>query len=101
MPYSRIAHNTATSEMVQGDIGAIASELARVISDRQSQVNNALAEFSADEVDAMFGDVSKRWINASEETKAIIHLVQRTLREDDDTAHQAQQQAKTAIANVG
>ncbi|MET0695695.1 MAG: pore-forming ESAT-6 family protein [Propionibacteriaceae bacterium] len=97
----RISFNTASSGVVQGDLGTIIGQLESLISTRDAQVSRAMADFQADGVSDDYHHVERRWNRASHEVKQIIHLVKLTMGKNDDTAGHAQTRAAGAVHNIG
>ena len=100
MADSRIAFNTDSSAAVQGDIGVLIGTLEQLISARDQQVNNAMADFQADGVSEEYHQVELRWKRASGEVREIINLVKTTLAKNDETAVGAQTRASNAVASI-
>ncbi|MBM7796645.1 pore-forming ESAT-6 family protein [Pseudoglutamicibacter cumminsii] len=101
MSLDRISFDTGVSGQVQGDIQGIISRLESLISERDAQVAEAMADFQMDGVDAEYQHVEKRWHNASNEVRSIINLVRQTLSNNDETAVSTQSRARNAVANIG
>lgn len=102
MPSSdRLSYDTGVSAGVQGDIGSIIGRLESLISQRQSQVNTAMANFQADGVSDDYHAVEQRWNRASTEVQGIITLVKSTLGQNDETATGAHGKARSAVQNIG
>jgi hypothetical protein len=97
----RISFNTASSGVVQGDLGTIIGQLESLISTRDAQVSRAMADFQADGVSEEYHHVERRWNRASNEVRTIINLVKLTMGKNDDTAGHAQTIAATAVHNIG
>ncbi|MFJ5955362.1 pore-forming ESAT-6 family protein [Paenarthrobacter sp. NPDC092416] len=101
MTTNRIAYDTNVSAQVQSDIQGLAAQLESLIAARQSDVNQAMADFRADGVDAEYQAVEARWGSAADEVKAIIALVRTTLGANDDTATTAATSARNAVQSIG
>ncbi|CAH0190300.1 hypothetical protein SRABI83_01649 [Arthrobacter sp. Bi83] len=101
MTANRIAYDTNVSAQVQGDIQALAAQLEGLIAQRQSDVNQAMADFRADGVDAEYQAVEARWGNAANEVKAIVALVRSTLGLNDESASTAATSARNAVQGIG
>jgi hypothetical protein len=101
MTANRIAYDTNISAQVQGDIQALAAQLEGLIAQRQSDVNQAMADFRADGVDAEYQAVEARWGNAANEVKAIVALVRSTLGLNDESAATAATSARNAVQGIG
>ncbi|MFF2843388.1 pore-forming ESAT-6 family protein [Paenarthrobacter sp. NPDC057981] len=101
MTTNRIAYDTNISAQVQSDIQGLAAQLESLIAARQTDVNQAMADFRADGVDTEYQTVETRWNNAADEVKAIITLVRTTLGQNDETATTAATSARNAVQSIG
>ncbi|MFE4196438.1 pore-forming ESAT-6 family protein [Paenarthrobacter sp. NPDC056912] len=101
MTSNRIGYDTNVSAQVQSDIQALAAQLESLVSARQSDVNQAMADFRADGVDAEYQAVETRWGAAAAEVRGIIALVRTTLAQNDDTATTAATSARNAVQSIG
>ena len=98
---NRIAYDTNVSAQVQSDIHALAGQLENLITARQQDVNQAMADFRADGVDAEYQAVEARWTSAASEVRAIVALVRATLAQTDETATTAVSAARNAVQGIG
>ena len=101
MSSNRIGYDTNVSGQVQSDIQALAAQLENLISARQHDVNQAMADFRADGVDAEYRAVETRWNSAATEVRSIVALVRSTLANNDDTATTATAAARNAVQGIG
>jgi hypothetical protein len=97
----RNAYDTASSQEVQTDLAGIIARLETAISQRQSDVNTAMADFQADGVSEEYRVVEQRWSNAAQQVREIIALVRTTLERNDETATVALSRASTAVQGIG
>lgn len=97
----RTAFCTDTSASFQSDIAGLVGRLESLLSQRDQQVAQAMADFQADGVSEQYQHVEKRWQSASHEVRNIINLVKQTMSENDQTAGQTQARARTAVENIG
>ncbi|WP_411142947.1 pore-forming ESAT-6 family protein [Streptomyces sp. x-80] len=97
----RRSYDSGASGEAQGNIQAVIARLEQVIAARDSQVKQAMADFTADGVADEYHGKELRWNRASQEVKNIIHLLKTTLEKNDATAHQTLARAKSAVDNIG
>lgn len=101
MAEDRRSYDTDASATVQGDLMGIIGNLERVIGERTRQVETAMADFTATNVDEQYRSVEVRWYNAANQVNEIIGLVKNTLTRNDESATAAQSQASNAVAGIG
>ncbi|AKA06850.1 hypothetical protein SAZ_33915 [Streptomyces noursei ZPM] len=97
----RRSYDSGASAEAQGNIHAVIARLEQVITARDAQVKQAMADFTADGVADEYHGKELRWNRASQEVKNIIQLLKTTLEKNDATAHQTLARAKTAVDNIG
>jgi hypothetical protein len=97
----RRSFDTAASAQAQSNINTVANQLEALISQRDAQVKQAMADFAADGVSDEYHAKEVRWNNAASEVRSIITLVRTALARNDDTAASALSQAKAAVAGIG
>jgi hypothetical protein len=97
----RRSYDTGISQQVQGDLTGVVSRLEAAISQRSSDVTQAMSDFSADGVSDDYRTVEQRWQSAAGEVQQIITLVRTTLLRNDDTAASTLSRARTAVQGIG
>ena len=100
MTTGKTAYDTEVSESVQAHINSICNQLMTILTGPKADVSNFDSEFQATELSAMYADVESRLGKSGTEVVQIIHLVQQTLKLNDDTAVRTMNQAKAAIASL-
>ncbi|MEV6615642.1 pore-forming ESAT-6 family protein [Streptomyces sp. NPDC051051] len=97
----RRSYDTGASSEVQGGLQGIVGQLERVLTDRDSAVKAAMADFQADGVSEEYHGKELRWNRAANEVRSIIQLVRTTLEDNDGTAQSTMARARTAVDNIG
>ncbi|MGW1838157.1 pore-forming ESAT-6 family protein [Streptomyces sp. NPDC002067] len=97
----RRSYDSGASSEAQGNIQAVIARLEQVMTARDAQVKQAMADFTADGVAEEYHGKELRWNRASQEVKSIIRLLKTTLEKNDATAHHTLQRAKAAVDNIG
>jgi hypothetical protein len=97
----RRSFDTGVSQQVQSDLAGIIARLEANISQRQSDVATAMADFQADGVDDQYRTVEQRWNNAATQVQQIITLVKTTMTKNDDSATTALTRARGAVDAIG
>lgn len=97
----RRSYDGAASGEVQGNLAVIIARLEQAIGDRDSQVKAAMADFQADGVSEQYHGVEQRWNRSAGEVREIIRMLRTTLENNDSTAQQTLQRAKSAVDGIG
>lgn len=97
----RRSFDTAASGQAQANIAATAGQLEALISGRDAQVKQAMADFAADGVSEEYHGKEVQWNRAASEVRQIIALVKTSLQRNDESASTALAQAKSAVAGIG
>jgi len=97
----RRSYDTGASADAQSNIQAVIARLEAVINERDAQVKEAMADFTADGVADDYHGKELRWKSASNEVRGIIQLLRATLEKNDGTAQQTLSRAKSAVDNIG
>ncbi|GGO53678.1 hypothetical protein GCM10012287_40900 [Streptomyces daqingensis] len=97
----RRSYDTGASADAQSNIQAVIARLEAVINERDAQVKEAMADFTADGVADEYHGKELRWKSASNEVRGIIQLLRTTLEKNDGTAQQTLSRAKSAVDNIG
>lgn len=97
----RRSYDTGASADAQSNIQAVIARLETVMNERDAQVKEAMADFTADGVADEYHGKELRWKSASNEVRNIIQLLRSTLEKNDATAQQTLTRAKSAVDNIG
>jgi uncharacterized protein YukE len=97
----RRSYDTGASADAQSNIQAVIARLEAVINERDAQVKEAMADFTADGVADEYHGKELRWKSASNEVRGIIQLLRTTLEKNDGTAQQTLSRVKSAVDNIG
>ncbi|MEU8588104.1 pore-forming ESAT-6 family protein [Streptomyces sp. NPDC048664] len=97
----RRSYDTEASAQAQAGIQAVIARLEEVMAQREAQVREAMAEFTADGVAEEYHGRELRWSRASQEVRNIIALVRATLEDDDATARSTMAKAGAAVDGIG
>ena len=97
----RRAYDTSSSGQTQSDLASVVARLEANISQRNADVNAAMADFQADGVSDDYQVVEQRWHSAATEVQNIITLVRTTLLKNDETATTTLSRARAAVQGIG
>jgi hypothetical protein len=97
----RRAYDTGSSGQTQSDLAGVVARLEANISQRNADVNAAMADFQADGVSDDYQVVEQRWHSAATEVQNIITLVRSTLLKNDETATTTLSRARAAVQGIG
>ena len=97
----RRAYDTSSSGQTQSDLAGAVARLEANISQRNADVNAAMADFQADGVSDDYQVVEQRWHSAATEVQNIITLVRSTLLKNDETATTTLSRARAAVQGIG
>jgi uncharacterized protein YukE len=97
----RRAFDTGSSGQTQSDLAGVVARLEANISQRNADVNAAMADFQADGVSDDYQVVEQRWHSAATEVQNIITLVRSTLLKNDETATTTLSRARAAVQGIG
>lgn len=97
----RRGYDIGASGDAQTNLQGVITQLEQVISDRDSQVKTAMADFQADGVSDQYHGVEQRWNTAASEVRSIIGLLKTTLETNDGTAQTTLSRAKAAVDGIG
>ncbi len=97
----RRAFDTSSSGQTQSDLAGVVARLEANISQRNADVNTAMADFQADGVSDDYQVVEQRWHSAATEVQNIITLVRSTLLKNDETATTTLSRARAAVQGIG
>jgi uncharacterized protein YukE len=97
----RNAYDTAASAQSQSDLAGVVSRLEALISQRNGDVNAAMADVHIDGASDEYRVVEQRWHSAATEVQSIITLVRTTLLRNDETATTTLGRARAAVQGIG
>lgn len=97
----RRAFDTSSSGQTQSDLAGVVARLEANISQRNADVNTAMADFQADGVSDDYQVVEQRWHSAATEVQNIITLVRSTLLKNDETATTTLSRARAVVQGIG
>jgi hypothetical protein len=93
----RRSYNIGASQEAQGNLHTVIARLEALISQRDADVKQAMADFEADGVSDQYHGKELRWNAAAGEVRSIIGLVRTTLEQNDGTAQSTLSRAKSAV----
>lgn len=93
----RRSFDTGVSGEAQGNLQRVVGRLETVISQRDADVKQAMADFAADGVADQYHAKEQRWNTAAGEVRSIVALVKSTLEKNDSTAQSTLSRAKSAV----
>lgn len=96
----RRSYDTGASGQAQSNLASVIGQLETLLSQRDAQVKQAMADFQADGVSDAYHAVERRWHLAAAEVRQIITLVRSTLEKNDGTASSTLSQAKNAVDSI-
>jgi hypothetical protein len=97
----RRSYDIDVSEEVLRELRTVIDELDRLIGERDTQVEAAMASFTATGVSDQYHGEELRWRNAAHEVRDIIGLIRTTLDNNNATAAAALQKAKQVVERIG
>jgi hypothetical protein len=100
MSSDRRSFDTAASQEAQGNLQSVVARLEAVMSQRDADVKQAMADFEADGVSDQYAGKEQRWNAAASEVRSIIALVRGTLEQNDATAQSALSRARSAVDSI-
>jgi hypothetical protein len=100
MSSDRRSFDTAASQEAQGNLQSVVARLEAVMSQRDADVKQAMADFEADGVSDQYAGKEQRWNAAASEVRSIIALVRGTLELNDATAQSALSRARSAVDSI-
>lgn len=94
-------YDTAAVDGAIEEFLATAALLEQLIDQRDADVRQAMADYSADGVSEEYAAKEVRWNTAATNVKTIIDTLRKSLEQSNETAQGALQKAKSAVANMG
>jgi hypothetical protein len=92
-----VAYDTGRSAEAQQDFRGLANQLNTLIQQRRTAVNNTMTNFEATGVANQYKDLETQWERAADRTQAFIRALQKTLRDNDETAVGANKKASKIV----
>ena len=86
------SNDIGASESAQANFESVASRLESLISERDGDVREAMAQYQAKEA---------RWNKAASEVRSIIHVLRGSMQNTDESATGALGKAKSAVEDMG
>lgn len=94
-------YDVAASQSAQDNFNRVAAQLEALIDQRDADVRAAMSDYQADGVSDEYQAKELRWKNAAAEVKQIIATLKTSLAQNDETAQQTLQKAKSAVDAIG
>ncbi|KQO62215.1 pore-forming ESAT-6 family protein [Curtobacterium sp. Leaf261] len=94
-------YDVAASQNAQDNFNAVAAQLESLISQRDSDVKAAMADYQADGVSDEYHAKEQRWNTVAAEVRSIITTLRSSLQSNDESAQGAISKAKSAVGNIG
>lgn len=94
-------YDTAAVDGAIEEFYATAALLEQLIEQRDADVRQAMADYTADGVSEEYAAKELRWKNAATNVKTIVDTLRRSLEQSNETAQATLQKAKSAVANMG
>jgi len=91
------SYDTGASEGAQSNFEQVASRLESLISQRDTDVRNAMAQYQADGVSDEYAHLEHQWNAAGRQVREVIGAIRQSLAENDDVAARALSTARSAI----
>ncbi|QQM68257.1 pore-forming ESAT-6 family protein [Actinomyces weissii] len=95
------SYDIGASESAQANFESVASRLESLISQRDTDVRNAMSQYQADGVSDEYQAKEARWNKAATEVRNIITTLRSSMQNTDETASTALTQAKSAVDQMG
>ncbi len=90
----------AASGNAQDNFNAVASRLEALITQRDSDVKTAMADYQADGSSEEYAGKEQRWNRVATEVRTIINTLRQSLASNDESAQTAMQRAKAAVDGI-
>ena len=95
------SYDIGASESAQANFESVASRLESLISERDGDVREAMAQYQADGVSDEYQAKEARWNKAASEVRSIIHVLRGSMQHTDESATGALGKAKSAVEDMG
>ncbi len=90
-------YDIAASGDAQQNFEAVAGRLEALIGQRDAEVRAAMADYQADGSSEEYAAKEQRWNTVANEVRTIIRTLRSSLQQNDETATQTLQRAKSAV----
>lgn len=97
----RRSYSIDASQGVQANFESVASRLESLISQRDTDVRDAMAQYQADGVSEEYRAKETRWNKAASEVRSIISTLRTSLQTTDESAATALSKASAAVDEMG
>ena len=84
----------------QDNFNAVAGRLEALITQRDSDVKTAMADYQADGSSEEYAGKEQRWNRVATEVRTIINTLRQSLASNDESAQTAMQRAKAAVDGI-
>lgn len=97
----RRSYSIDASQGTQANFESVASRLESLISQRDTDVRDAMAQYQADGVSEEYRAKETRWNKAASEVRSIISTLRTSLQTTDESAATALSKASAAVDEMG
>lgn len=97
----RRSFDIPSSGSAQDNFNTTATHLESLISQRDSDVRTAMANYEAQGVSESYAAKELRWHQVANQVRSIISTLRTSLGQNDQTATQAMQRAQAAVDGIG
>lgn len=97
----RRSYSIDASQGAQANFESVASRLESLISQRDTDVRDAMAQYQADGVSEEYRAKETRWNKAASEVRSIISTLRTSLQTTDESAATALSKASAAVDEMG
>ncbi|QPL06715.1 pore-forming ESAT-6 family protein [Actinomyces respiraculi] len=95
------SYDIGASEAAQANFNDVASQLEALISQRDADVRDAMAQYQADGVSEDYRAKEARWNRAASEVRTIISNLRASMQRTDESASTALSKAGAAVEGMG
>ena len=97
----RRSYSIDASQGAQANFESVASRLESLISQRDTDVRDAMTQYQADGVSEEYRAKETRWNKAASEVRSIISTLRTSLQTTDESAATALSKASAAVDEMG
>lgn len=97
----RRSWDDAASADAQANFNRVASQLEALLNQRDADVRQAMADYTAQEVSDSYRVKEQRWNAAGTEVREIINKLRQSLETNDQTAQETMSKARAAVDAIG
>lgn len=90
-------YDLGASGNAQENFNAVANRLEALITQRDADVKNAMADYQADGASELYASKEVRWNTVATEVRNIISTLRKSLVSNDESASIALQRAKSSV----